>query len=75
MLQQLADGDLPAVDTLAAQQPREIGLHRLVELDGALADELQDDSGRERLGVAADAHLAVAGYGGAGGELADARAV
>jgi hypothetical protein len=46
-------------------------LDRGVQIDAAFADQLEHHDGGERLGVAAEAHLAVAGNPGARGVVAD----
>ncbi len=75
VLEELADRDGPPVDAVAAQQSRQVRVHRLVEGDAALTGQLEHDRRGERLGVAADADGAVAGHGGTGRQIADAGGV
>ncbi len=71
MLEQLADGDVPPVEAVAAQQAGQIGVDGGVEADLALGDQLQDDDGDEGLGVAAGPDLPVDRDPGPGGQVAD----
>jgi hypothetical protein len=71
VLEQLPDGDAGAVDPVAGDEPREVGVDRGVEGDLPLLDQLEDDGRDEHLRVARDPHLAVDLGGLVGREVAD----
>src|SRR5204862_1600138 len=75
VLQQLSHRDVVAVDAITADEARQVGLDRRVEVDLAFADELQHDHGGEGFGVAADAYIAVDRHRGLVRQVAQTRRV
>ncbi|GAA3077565.1 hypothetical protein GCM10020254_22100 [Streptomyces goshikiensis] len=71
VLEELTDLDAATVDPLPAHEAGQVRVDRGVEVDLSLADQLQHDHRGERLGGAADPHLAVLRHLRAGGHIAD----